>query len=286
MKRSGLLGLGLLLVTVLTLVSASPAPDEAAKPAKLEPLSVRLHSLVKFPGVEDAKTTFGDVMGLLADRHSFNWTINEPAFLAEQVEDVRGKPVVEKAPLPAMESVRLDTVLRLVLQRVPSQTGATYLVHRDGIEITTQHAARAEVWGPTYQGPFLPLVNASFEKRPLEDALKDLAEASDFNIVLDTRAGEKARTAVSARFTNAPLDTAVRLLADMAELEPFAQDNVLYVTTRDNAARLEEKEKKELHEQRKGLQEETQTPSNDPMPRPRRGGSRGYGNPNQPPGGM
>ncbi len=36
-----------------------------------------------------------------------------------------------------------------------------------------------------------------------------------------------------------PLDTAVRILADMADLQPVIMDNVIYVTTRENAVRLE-----------------------------------------------
>jgi hypothetical protein len=39
--------------------------------------------------------------------------------------------------------------------------------------------------------------------------------------------------------TNVPLDTAVQLLADMAELKVVHRDNVLYVTTPEHAAKLE-----------------------------------------------
>src|SRR6185437_4373035 len=76
-------------------------------------------------------------------------------------------------------------------------------------------------------------------KSPLEDAVKELAEQAEFNVVFDNRAADKAKTTVSAVFRNTPLDTALRLLADMADLRAVHLDNVLYVTTKENAAALE-----------------------------------------------
>jgi type II secretory pathway component HofQ len=137
-----------------------------------------------------------------------------------------------------MKNVRLDTVLRKLLARLPVESGAVWTLREDRIEITTHQAQVAEIWGE-YNGPFLPLVWATFDKVPLEDALKELAEQTDFTIVLDNRAGEKGRTPVTARLRNTPLDTALRLLADMADLRPVHTDNVLYVTTKENAAAME-----------------------------------------------
>src|SRR5262249_1285354 len=101
-----------------------------------------------------------------------------------------------------------------------------------------------EIWGKDYQGPFLPLVQNTFEKKALEKVLRELADECEFSIVLDGRVEDKAKAVVSGRFQNTPLDTAVRLLADMADLKPFLVDNVLYVTSKENAALLEEQELK------------------------------------------
>jgi hypothetical protein len=51
--------------------------------------------------------------------------------------------------------------------------------------------------------------------------------------------GEKGKTAVTARLINVPLDRAVRLLADMADLKAVLLGNVLYVTSKENAAQWE-----------------------------------------------
>jgi len=53
---------------------------------------------------------------------------------------------------------------------------------------------------------------------------------------------------VTATLNNVPIDTAVLILSDMADLRPVALDNVLYVTTSENAeylrARQEEQRKR------------------------------------------
>jgi hypothetical protein len=73
---------------------------------------------------------------------------------------------------------------------------------------------------------------------PLEDALKELARQSERSIVLDIRAAKAGKTPVTAKMLNAPLDTSIRLLADMAGLKLIQIDNVYYVTAGKNAADL------------------------------------------------
>jgi hypothetical protein len=176
------------------------------------------------------------------------------------------KTEVANPTIPAMKNVRLATVLRKVLARVPSTSGATFLVRRDGIEITTNQFVAAEIYGSGYQGPQTPLVYAAFDRQPLDEALKELADQTEANVLIDNRAGEKSKTAVSGKFANVPLDTVVRLLTDMADLRPVHLDNVLYVTTKENASALEARLDKERT--REGGDETA-------GPRWRKGGGRG-----------
>jgi type II secretory pathway component HofQ len=105
------------------------------------------------------------------------------------------------------------------------------------------------------------LVHTRFENTSLTEALRELSDQAGFNVVLDARVADKAKTAmVTARLNNTPLDTAVALLADMAELKPVLTDNLLYVTSRENAAKLEEQRR---------LKRES-----DPTSVPRQGGGR------------
>jgi hypothetical protein len=131
----------------------------------------------------------------------------------------------------------LRIILGKILDRVPASSGATVVIRKNSIEITTMAALRKEL-GRGDQEPLLPLTNANFERRPLDDALKHLVEQTHFSILVDPRVGDQAKQVVSAPLLNVPLDTAVRLLADMVDLDSVLQDNVLYVTTHENAARM------------------------------------------------
>jgi hypothetical protein len=226
-------------LALLAIAWAAPAP-----PAQ-EPLTAKFSRRVKFDGIADPKATLGDALDQLARQFDLTFEVNEKAFKFEQVAEILKLDI---APMRPMKNVRLDTVLRKLLAQVPVASGATYLLREDHVEITTGTFRSAEVWGGGPNVPHLPLVWATLDKVPLEDALKELAEQADFNVMLDNRAAEKGKTPVSARLRNAPLDTAVRLLADMADLRPVHLDNVLFVTTKENAAvveaRLEKEEKK------------------------------------------
>jgi hypothetical protein len=61
------------------------------------------------------------------------------------------------------------------------------------------------------------------------------------NVVLDPRAlaPDQAKLTVSGQFANVPVDTAVRVLANMADLQAVRLDNVLYVTTPKRATQLQ-----------------------------------------------
>ncbi len=263
----------------LALTGAAPAPKPEEKPATLEALL--REKVEEFPELEaDPQTKLGHVLNKLSQRFSrpndkppfyVPIEINVQAFEAENVKEPQEIAIVAEKPLARAVNISPATYLRRVLQRVtekgPVPSGATFILRKDHIEITTVGAVRTEIWGQDYQGPYLSLVSAGIEKKPLEEALKQLAELADHNIVLDVRVGDRAKTPVTGRFNNVPLDTAVTFLADMADLQPILQDNVIYVTTRDNAMRLEAKQRKDMADQ----------PDAEGPPKPRVGpGFRGY----------
>jgi type II secretory pathway component HofQ len=92
--------------------------------------------------------------------------------------------------------------------------------------------------------PQLRLVWETFDDVTLAKALRQLADASGYNLVVDVRVADKAKTKVSARLANVPVDTAVRVLADMADLGVVRLDNLFYVTNRENAAQIRAEEER------------------------------------------
>jgi RNA polymerase sigma factor (sigma-70 family) len=230
---------------------AVKAPASAEKLLEPTAISRALARTVDFAGLDDPKTPLSEVLEQWGKQHGLQFDINEKAFQAEMVNDPGSTEVVNPRPIPAMKA-SLRTVLKKVLARVPVPSGAVYLIRKDHIEITTENALRAELGRslrsadesgkPADRLP--PLVWEDFRNVTLEKALADLAEATDSNVVLDPRAEEKP-TKVSARLANVPLDTAVGILADLAGLGVVRLDNVLYVTSRDNAKRLKADRKKD-----------------------------------------
>jgi hypothetical protein len=219
-----------LTVLLVTFVTGGAAPKDAPKAeAKAEePLHVKLTKVVAFNGIEDPKTSLAEQLEILGSRHNIVFDINDRAFAVEGLQDV-AKTLVGETPIAPMKNVRLETVLRKVLARVASPSGATYTIRRDRVEITTNQAQQQEFWpnAPDGMEPYFPLVHATFEKTPLDEALKDLSERSDVSIVLDVKAAEKAKPVVTAHLANTPLDTAVQLLAEMSDLRSVALGKTL-----------------------------------------------------------
>lgn len=286
MSRLALLG-GLLVLSVGLILgqartnAVAPVPEKPEvkkdEPAPVAALRAPLKDLPEIP--VDPQITLSSVLKSLSDRlrveHKLDvdFHINEAAFKAEgAVESVKDLHPVASLPLGAVRKATLENYLRTVLDRVNVGSGVTYVLRKDGIEITTVNAARAQIWGG-HKGPYLALVHTQFDKKPLDEALKELVDLTDHNIVLDVRV-ENGKQPVTARFLNTPLDTAVTLLADMAGLGIYMQDNVIYVTTRENALRWETRTKK--------------NPAEDPdNPGPRIGtGVRGHLGPVAPPMGL
>jgi type II secretory pathway component HofQ len=85
-------------------------------------------------------------------------------------------------------------------------------------------------------------VNVDYKDTPLADVLRDIADSTGTNIVLDPRLKENGKTPITATLQNVRLFTALKVLADMADLQPVVIGNVYYVTSRPNAERLEFKE--------------------------------------------
>jgi hypothetical protein len=232
---------GALIVSGAVAWFASGAPAPPAKP-EVSPAAA-LHRRLDFAGFEDPKITLQEALDKLAEVYGVKFEVNEKAFKYENVPDVL-RVEVATTPIPAMKNARLEDVLRRLLQRIGVGSGAVYLVRRDGIEITNGTFRIAEVWGG-HRGPFLPLVHRKFEKVPLDEALKELSDLTEFNIVLDGRTAERGKTPVTASFLNTPLDTAVQFLADMADLRSLQRDNLLYVTSKENATAWESRFRKE-----------------------------------------
>lgn len=132
-------------------------------------------------------------------------------------------------------NVRVETALNVLCNQIEG----VFLIRSEYIEIVPRAKACKELKVKLAPDDPMPqLVHRIFSKVPLETALRTLSERYNRNIVLAPEAEAKFGMPVTARFVNVPLNAAVETLADMAELAVVRKRNLLYVTTKEQAAEL------------------------------------------------
>jgi hypothetical protein len=175
------------------------------------------------------KMTFGEAKQFFEEHFGIKILVSEKPFKIAEA----GEPNILEA------QVKLDKVsgvpLRVLLQMVLDQFGATYLVHRDFIEVTTLPATTPESWIQGSHRDLVPRVFAEFKDIPLDEALRELALQSGISVVLDRREFNGVPPRVTALLNNIGLDTAVEILANMCGMKAVALDRSLYVTDTENA---------------------------------------------------
>jgi hypothetical protein len=237
------------------LLAANPSLEVAArarnilrsltKDNKARELRELLAKPVDLPDGIPANSTLQDTLDFLREKFStqgmsLNFVLDAEAFSMIEVQKVEEQQV----SLRPVSQVRLSSVLRLILRQIRGSMGTgAYLIRDDGVYITTTLHLRPRDWAGDMR-KFAPIVDLEFEKEPLDDVLRQLADASGMNIVLDPRVAEKGEKLVTTTLHDVAVDTATRLVADMADLKVVAVDTVLYVTSRANARELEEEEEK------------------------------------------
>jgi hypothetical protein len=179
--------------------------------------------------------TLNDALEYFSDRYDLTIVVDEEAFQAIGVLKVGESPV----QLPRMTGVPLRLALQKMLAQLKGEEHAgAFLIRGDHLEITTTRHANPLHWvGAARRG--LPAVSCDFDREPLTEALRQLSESTGISVAVDPRALDQGRKTVSVELNDVPLDTAVGLLASMADLRAVSLDNLLYVTTRDKARELE-----------------------------------------------
>jgi hypothetical protein len=234
----------LLLVAMIGLLSASatragesPTTEQAKRAAEARK---KLAAPIAFNGFDDPDIKLDDVLVFLTRTSGIAFEVNEQAFKDEALDNVLDKSLGKE--IPKMANVSAESVLRRVLARIPTPSGTTFVVRGGVVEITTRRYTSPGNWGtqggadePTVVPPEVSL---EFEKRALQEALQEIADATGVNIVLDARVGDKGKTPVTATMRAVGVDTAVQLLANMADLTTMPVENVLYVTTKEKARAL------------------------------------------------
>lgn len=176
-----------------------------------------------------------ELLEKLSKRHALTFVINEEAFKAAGMPDVK-----ERKPNLAATNVR-GLQLHQFLALIGESMGTTYLVRKSVIEIVPVSYAAKVAKAQTEQGEdgavrlVEPLVCAVFKEKPLNEAVALLAERYDLNVVVTPQAGDAKTGFVTARLLNMPADKALEMLAVQSDLRVVRKGNGYLITSRDHA---------------------------------------------------
>jgi hypothetical protein len=135
----------------------------------------------------------------------------------------------DQPPSPVEVDLK-DVKMRAALRAILSPYGLSFACIGDTIIITTEDMAMLR--------QMRQRVNLDLNKVEFAAALKVLARDTATNLILDSRLEKEAKAPVSIQLEDVPLETAVRLLAEMAGLKPVRVGNVLFVTKKETANEL------------------------------------------------
>jgi hypothetical protein len=129
-------------------------------------------------------------------------------------------------------------LLRQILNKA-EPNNAAFVAFGDHVLITTIDRTSPE-------SLLMQHVVAVYDKKPLAQVLRDLADKTGVSIALDRRAGDKEDYLISASFQrDATLAGALRVVTEMADLKVLLLDGLVYVTTQSHAEQLREEQKQQ-----------------------------------------
>jgi type II secretory pathway component GspD/PulD (secretin) len=202
----------------VTALAAAPAPDLPAKETAAERIKKALDQPVTLNHEGSSlDTILNDI------RKQTKLPIVVDGFLIQNFG-------VSTDQVPAsikVEGVKARAALRTVLGRYQldfAVVGDNLLISTESMLIQRQLKQRLPV---------------DVSETPLAAALKQLGRDSGVNLLVDKRVAKEAQTPVSLQVDEAPLDAAIRLLVNQAGLKAVRLGNVIFVTSKANAAELQ-----------------------------------------------
>lgn len=191
-------------------------PAERIRTALDQPVSLEITS----------KDPLGQLLAFLRDKAKITVTVDHAEFA--RVLQAVNRESVETLDFPQKhEKVRLGTAVRSILRPY----NLTWVIADNSLVITSPEMASR--WQLQQR------VSVDFSDVPLKSALRYLSRRTAVNVIIDPRLnGTDNLNNVSLNAEDVPLETAARLVAEVAGLKAVAVGNVIFVTTESRANKL------------------------------------------------
>ncbi len=197
--------------------TAAPAPAAPAKSAS--PMDSARKALDEVGDMNYQGKSLNELITDLKDKSKLTVTIDPMVY---QFGLDPNQPTVTVN----LKQVKLKDGLRQALAPFNLKCGLT----KDGLYISTEEGLTTK--------QLRQRVSVDCDGTAFAAAVKQLAADTGANVVIDPRLKDKANAAVTLKLEDVPLETAVRLLAEVADLGAVRMSNVLFVTTADRAEKL------------------------------------------------
>jgi hypothetical protein len=199
-----------------SLLSAAPAASEKA----VSPIDKLHTALDKTITLKIERQPLSVAVDMLREKSKINFVLD-----GLTIQQMLGfTPDQPPSPVEAnFKDVKVRTALRTIL----SPYSLSFACIGDTVVITTEDMAMLR--------QMRQRVNLDLSKVEFAAALKSLSRDTATNLILDSRVEKEAKATVSIQLEDVPLETAVRLLAEMAGLKPVRVGNVLFVTKKETA---------------------------------------------------
>lgn len=200
-------------------VGFAAAPTPATPNKNATPMDAARKALDEVGDMTYQNKSLNEVIGDLKDKTKVAITIDPSVY---QFGLDPNQPTVSVA----LKGVKLKDGLRQALAPFGLKCGLT----KDGLYISTEEGLTAK--------QLRQRVSVDCDNTKFSAAVKQLAADCGANVVIDPRLKDKADAAVTLKLEDVPLESAVRLLAEVADLGTVRMSNVLFVTTADRAEKL------------------------------------------------
>ena len=211
--RRNLVAAGLVIAYsfLLGLPSLLPAEPDKDSVSGVDKIRKALNQTVN---MEFADVSLRDALANLREQMRINLVVNVPE-----------EAIMDQPAAINVQSVKLRSGLQALLQRYD----LGYFILGEVLVITQRDVA--------VDRQLQQLVNVDVQRTPLADALKKLARETAANLVIDPR--EDSQFRLTMQLEEVPLEMAVRIMAEAANLKPVRVGNILFVTSAARANDLE-----------------------------------------------
>jgi len=206
--------------------------EKQAATKKCEPAAAQIRTALNKKVTVDFETpSLSDAIAHLRAKTKLSFTLDTPLLNNLGLNDEGNNPP-QGGPTFRLKGTNVP--VRVVLRKMLEPYNLGFAIVGDSVFISTDEQA-------AYR-QFTQRVNVDAQGVALAKVLQQLADETGVNVLIDQRVEKRAERAVTAQFADVPIDSAVRLVAEVVSLKAMQVDNVLLITTPDHAAKIRREE--------------------------------------------